>query len=35
MKQKRKVVTVVAYSILLLVIAGVNIRFKFITIPLN
>ena len=33
MKQKKKVVTVVAYSILLLVIAGVNIKLNFITIP--
>lgn len=33
MKQKKKVVTVVAYSILLLVIAGVNIKLNYITIP--
>lgn len=33
MKQKKKAVTVVAYSILLLVIAGVNIKLNFITIP--
>lgn len=33
MKQKKKLVIVMAYSILLLIIAGVNIKLKFITVP--
>lgn len=33
MKQKKKMVIIIAYSILLLIIAGVNIKLKFITIP--
>lgn len=33
MKQKKKIVMVVAYSILLLIISSVNIKLKFITIP--
>lgn len=33
MKQKKKIVTVVAYSILLLIISSINIKLKFITIP--
>ena len=33
MKQKKKMVIIMAYSILLLIIAGVNIKLKFITVP--
>lgn len=33
MKQKRRIVTIVTYSILLLIISGVNIKVKFIAIP--
>lgn len=33
MKPKRKVVKIVAYSILLLIIAGVNIKLNFVAIP--
>lgn len=33
MKQKKKIVTIIAYSILLLVIAFINIKRKFIEIP--
>jgi len=35
MKQKRKIVTIVAYSILLLIISGANIKMRFITIPIS
>lgn len=33
MKQKKKMVIIMAYSILLLIVAGVNIKLKFITVP--
>lgn len=35
MKPKKTVVTIIVYSILLLAVAGANVKFKFFTIPLS